>query len=108
MINTSNNNFIFNPTLSTNKRNRDKKFFNYQSYSPILTSGLIPFTPINPLESPSLQRYFNFNIEDRVFTQTPTGIFGYNRFNFSSNNNNNNNYLLKQDITPQERKNENF
>lgn len=87
-----------NETLSMHKRNRDREFFDFQNYSPIKSLGLNPFTPMIK-ESPSIQRIFNFNVDEKNFTPTHSGVYGFNRFNFS------NNCFLKPAKTPQDMKN---
>jgi len=85
---------MFNETLSMNKRNSDRELFHCQNISPINSLGLNPFAPINAKESPYIQRIFNFNADVIDFTPTPNGVYGFNRFNFSSSN------FLKPPKTP--------
>ncbi len=87
------------------KRNREKEYFNnFQTLSPIKSAGLNHFTPILYRESPSIQRYFIFSSEEKMFTPTQNALYGYNRFNFLNINNS----LNKPVKTPQEINKENI
>jgi len=103
LINNANNISMFNETLSIHKRYRDREHFSFENYSPINSLGLNSFTPMMAKESPSIQRVFNFNIDEKNFTPTPSGVYSFNRFNFLAYNNNNNTFI-KPAKTPQDMK----